>query len=459
MDCSATVTPVNMFEESLAGDILSQTTDIAVSVHGLSKLYEIGERRQGYKTLRESLSSFFLGPNRNGYSKDQVPRTFWALKEVSFDVHRGEIIGIIGRNGAGKSTLLKILSRITEPTKGEVEITGRVGSLLEVGTGFHPELTGRENIFLNGAILGMKRAEIAARFDEIISFAGTEKFLDTPIKYYSSGMYTRLAFAIAAHLEPEILIVDEVLAVGDAEFQKKCLGKMGDVAKSGRTVLFVSHNMSAVQTLCARAVWLDEGQVQYDGNAASVISAYLSKFAQKASRGFWATLQDAPGNDMVRIHKISVRADHETTNDAMLSKRLTVRMPLVIEFEYWNLCPNARINLSICVYNEENTLIFNSFPAGDSQWMGRAFPRGLFRSSCHIPPDLLNDGTYRVRLLVVRDQATIIFEMENAMNFELHDIRPEGLQWYGKILGAVRPALGWDTEILEEFNVETTQSL
>ncbi|HEV2304411.1 MAG TPA: ABC transporter ATP-binding protein, partial [Candidatus Acidoferrales bacterium] len=208
------------------------SSDLAISVRSLGKLYQLGEKRRGYTTLRDSLASAF---RRNGKSNSHAarPKTFWALQDVSFDVHRGEIVGIIGRNGAGKSTLLKILSRITDPTAGEVEISGRTGSLLEVGTGFHPELTGRENIFLNGAILGMKRAEIAARFDEIISFAGTEKFLDTPVKHYSSGMYTRLAFAIAAHLEPEILIVDEVLAVGDAEFQKKCLGKMGDFSKSG----------------------------------------------------------------------------------------------------------------------------------------------------------------------------------------------------------------------------------
>jgi len=252
-------------------------SDLAISVRRLGKLYHLGERRRGYTTLRDSLAAMFSRKNGHANGNGSAPNTFWALRDVSFDVHRGEIVGIIGRNGAGKSTLLKILSRITEPTSGEVEISGRVGSLLEVGTGFHPELTGRENIFLNGAILGMKRAEIAARFDEILSFAGTEKFLDTPVKYYSSGMYTRLAFAIAAHLEPEILIVDEVLAVGDAEFQKKCLGKMGDVAKSGRTVLFVSHNINAVASLCRTAILLQEGRmVSHSADVHMVLNMYLS---------------------------------------------------------------------------------------------------------------------------------------------------------------------------------------
>ena len=271
--------------------------DLAISVRSLGKRYALGERRRGYTTLRDSLAAMFSRKNGHSHANANPARrgggaaaerlsarpdagraqTFWALQNVSFDVLRGEIVGIIGRNGAGKSTLLKILSRITEPTSGEVEISGRTGSLLEVGTGFHPELTGRENIFLNGAILGMKRAEIAARFDEIISFAGTEKFLDTPVKYYSSGMYTRLAFAIAAHLEPEILIVDEVLAVGDAEFQKKCLGKMSDFSRSGRTVLFVSHNMNAVSSLCQRIALLNEGRlVQYSRDITKVLNAYLN---------------------------------------------------------------------------------------------------------------------------------------------------------------------------------------
>ncbi len=246
--------------------------DTVVKVEGLSKRYHIGEKTAyNYRNFRDVLANTFKF-NKNKSSKSD----FWALKDVSFEIKQGEVVGIIGRNGAGKSTLLKILSRITEPTEGYAEIRGRVGALLEVGTGFHPELTGRENIYLNGSILGMKRREIAKKFDEIVDFAEVEKFIDTPVKHYSSGMYVRLAFAVAAHLEPEILIVDEVLAVGDASFQKKCLGKMGNVAKKGRTVLFVSHNMGAVKSLCKSAILLAAGQITTTGETEAIIDSYLN---------------------------------------------------------------------------------------------------------------------------------------------------------------------------------------
>lgn len=247
-----------------------------IKVRDLSKQYRIGARKESYATLRDTIAQAVRAPlnrfRRNGQS---AKNTIWALKNVSFDIKPGEVVGIIGRNGAGKSTLLKILAQITEPTTGEVEIYGRIASLLEVGTGFHPELSGRENIYLNGAILGMGKAEIARKFDEIVAFAETEKFIDTPVKRYSSGMCVRLAFAVAAHLEPEILLVDEVLAVGDVAFQKKCLGKMDDVARKGRTVLFVSHNTAAVRTLCQRAIWLESGEVKEDAAANAVMENYL----------------------------------------------------------------------------------------------------------------------------------------------------------------------------------------
>ncbi len=250
----------------------------AIIVKDLGKRFQIGQRAQYAPSFRDAAVDAFKAPWRRFRSlsgKESEKETFWALKDVSFETQRGDVVGIIGRNGAGKSTMLKILSRILEPTEGEVRMRGRASSLLEVGTGFHPDLTGRENTYLNGAILGMKRAEINQKFDDIVAFAEVEKFLDTPVKYYSSGMYVRLAFAVAAHLEPEILIVDEVLAVGDAAFQKKCLGRMGNVARQGRTVLFVSHNMAAVKSLCRRAIWIDQGRIRMDGPAGEVVDTYL----------------------------------------------------------------------------------------------------------------------------------------------------------------------------------------
>ena len=269
-------------------------SQVAIRVENLSKQYQIGSRqhgqqRFGYKSLRDVLTDTMTAPIRrakslllgSAYGASEMNETIWALKDVSFEIKRGEVVGIIGRNGAGKSTLLKILSRITEPTEGQATIYGRVGSLLEVGTGFHPELTGRENIYLNGAILGMRQAEIERQFDAIVDFSGVEKFVDTPVKHYSSGMYLRLAFAVAAHLEPEILLVDEVLAVGDAQFQKKCLGKMGDVAEQGRTVLFVSHNMAAIRTLCQRGILLNAGQIAYDGEISESVIKYMDNAGER----------------------------------------------------------------------------------------------------------------------------------------------------------------------------------
>lgn len=255
-------------------------SNVAIRVEGLHKQYRLGGAQQRYKTLRDSIANAALRPFRRWRNKDhQDPvdtSLFWALKDVSFEIKAGEVVGVIGRNGAGKSTLLKVLSRITEPTSGYAEIHGRVGSLLEVGTGFHPELSGRENIYLNGAILGMKRTEVERKFDEIVSFAEVEQFVDTPVKFYSSGMYLRLAFAVAAHLDPEILLVDEVLAVGDRRFQDKCLGKMGDVARGGRTVLLVSHNMGAISSICNTCLLLDGGGLKRLGVASSIIAEYIS---------------------------------------------------------------------------------------------------------------------------------------------------------------------------------------
>ena len=317
-------------------------SDVAIQVEGVSKLYHIGKSRT-YKTARETIMNALSLPARLLSRREEDHSTdLWALRDVSFDVKRGEVIGIIGRNGAGKSTLLKVLSRITEPTAGRITLKGRVGSLLEVGTGFHPELTGRENIFLNGAILGMRRGEIARKFDEIVDFSEVEKFIDTPVKHYSSGMYTRLAFAVAAHLEPEILIVDEVLAVGDAEFQRKCLGKMGDVAKQGRTVLFVSHNMGAIVQMCHRAVLMAGGQVAQTGPAATVVADYFSNNADRSGVVDLRNATHRGGNGAVRFE--SARVTNAAGN---ATSEFAIGDDLCLEFTLRRLRPAKTLSIAV----------------------------------------------------------------------------------------------------------------
>jgi lipopolysaccharide transport system ATP-binding protein len=369
-------------------------------------------------------------------------------------VEHGEIVGLIGRNGAGKSTLLKILSRITEPTGGRARLCGRVGSLLEVGTGFHPELTGRENIYLNGALLGMTKTDINRRLDEIIAFAEIEKFVHTPVKRYSSGMYVRLAFAVAAHLEPEILLVDEVLAVGDAAFQKKCLGKMGDVAKEGRTILFVSHNLAAVESLCGRAIWLDDGLIAAEGHAANVVSRYLQTSFSPVTEQVWHDMDVAPGNDRVRLHRVSVRPDGGCPSDP-----IDMRTPLVMEFEYWNLETASHLNLSLHVYNEQGTMIFNTTSLRESRWDGRPFPAGLFKSRCYVPGNLLNAGLHRIELLLVKDRGVVVYQCDDALMFEVRDSVELRDGWYGKWSGAVHPDLEWSTELLQIDGARNTRLL
>jgi lipopolysaccharide transport system ATP-binding protein len=405
--------------------------------------------------LREVLVDTFYAPFRclsslaKRMSGDEGrPMTggwFWALKEVSFGVRSGEVLGIIGRNGAGKSTLLKILSRITKPTEGYAEVHGRMGSLLEVGTGFHPELTGRENIYLNGAILGMKKAEIDRKFDEIVAFAETAKFLDTPVKRYSSGMYVRLAFAVAAHLEPHILIIDEVLAVGDAAFQKKCLGKMGNVAKEGRTVLFVSHNMAAVQSLCGRVIWLNDGRIVEEGQPGQVVSRYLQTSFSALTEQVWPEISTAPGNDEVRLVGARVRPINASPTDA-----ISVCTPFVIEFEYRNLKPNAYLNLSFQLYNEQGILVFETGPVHEPVWQGRPFPVGVFKDVCYVPGNLLNNGMHRVVLSLGKNQATLLYKADDVLIFDVHDAVENRGDWWGGWEGTIRPILEWSTELIEE---------
>jgi lipopolysaccharide transport system ATP-binding protein len=435
-------------------------TEIAIRAENLSKHYHLGRAQQRNDTLRDALVSMFQRPAPRSprpqgvgcLSKDsnvptfQRPEDLWALRDVCFEVQQGEAVGIIGRNGAGKSTLLKILSRITEPTEGRAEIHGRVASLLEVGTGFHPELTGRENIYLNGAILGMHRAEIDRKFDEIVAFAEIERFLDTPVKRYSSGMYVRLAFAVAAHLEPEILLVDEVLAVGDMQFQRKCLGKMGDVTKEGRTVLFVSHNIVAVQTLCQRAFWLDTGQLRAHGAVNEIVTAYLRAGLGEdgANERAWPEVATAPGNTTVRLHRIAVQPEGGSPGDV-----ITMQTPLRVEIEYWNLLPDVHLHTTLHIYSDQGIIAFTTGVDPDPVLHVKP-PAGLYRSVCHIPGGLLNSGFHRVSLLLVRGNMAATYKVDEAVGFEVLDNAERKFAWYGKEPGVLSPQLAWSTEYLGE---------
>ncbi|MBA2527497.1 MAG: ABC transporter ATP-binding protein [Pyrinomonadaceae bacterium] len=416
-----------------------------IKVENLSKQYRIGASQAAYATLRESLVAAVRAPldrlrRHNGSLADT---TVWALKDISFEVQAGEVVGIIGRNGAGKSTLLKVLSRITEPTTGRVELYGRVGSLLEVGTGFHPELTGRENIYLNGATLGMRRSEIERKFDEIVAFAEIQKFLDTPVKRYSSGMYMRLAFAVAAHLEPEILIVDEVLAVGDARFQRKCLDKMQDVGQQGRTVLFVSHNMPAITRLCRRTVLLDAGTVLKDGPPHEVVSAYLGSGLGTSAVRQWPDLDKAPGNDIVRLRAARVCAEDGQAIDA-----LDIRKPVGIEMEYEVLKSGSILVPNLHFYNEEGICVF---VAGDYDpaWRGKSRPKGRYVSTAWVPGNLLSEGSLIVGLAVsTMNPITIHFYERDAVAFQVIDSLDGDSargDYAGSMRGAVRPLLRWTT--------------
>lgn len=418
-------------------------SDIAIHVENLGKRYQIGARQERPDTLRDALTGFFRRPQK--VTKDETE--LWALKDVSFEVKRGEVVGIIGRNGAGKSTLLKILSRITEPTHGKALIHGRVGSLLEVGTGFHPELTGRENIYLSGAMLGMKREEIDRKFDEIVDFSGVEKFIDTPIKRYSSGMNVRLGFAVAAHLEPEILLVDEVLAVGDAVFQKKCLGKMGDVAQEGRTVLLVSHNMIAIQTLCQRAFWLNGGQLKVQGDVNSTVTNYLgtSLTGDGLREQVWADKATAPGNETVRLHRLAV-----TPDDGQADYIITMQTPLRIEIEYWNLLPDMYLHPTLHFINEQGIVAFTSSPGFDNPdpVLHQAPPIGLMRNTCYVPRGLLNSGLYRIAVFLVRGNMEFTCRLGELIGFEVIDNRERKFGWFSREPGTVQPSLEWKSHLL-----------
>jgi lipopolysaccharide transport system ATP-binding protein len=408
-----------------------------IRAENISKYYRLGTLGSG--RLREDLKDWWKGRE----SGEQLA----ALKNISFEVTQGEVLGFLGKNGAGKSTLLKIISRITLPTTGNIKGKGRIASLLEVGTGFHGELTGRENIFLNGHILGMKKKEIIAQFDRIVDFSGVEKFIDTPVKRYSSGMYVRLAFAVAAHLNPEILVVDEVLAVGDAEFQQKCIGKMKEVSsQEGRTVLFVSHNMQALRNLCHRAISLHQGEITDIGAPGKVIANYLKREKIQYLQQEYTDPGSAPGNDRVRIKKVQLLPEYLPGMEI-----IDIRTPLLIDFEFWydpasastlvDLVPAPQpassadpgdLIVGLHVFSISGDCIF------DVSSRRAIFEKGVIKGQCRIPGNFLNDGSYYISIVFVKNTTTRLFYFESCLSFDVEDYR-ESTAWYGKWIGHVRP--------------------
>jgi len=402
--------------------------ELAVSARGLSKRYRLGRVETGLTRLRRSV---------RGAAGTQY---MWALDDLTFDIEQGDAVAVIGRNGAGKSTLLKILARITEPTTGYVDVTGRVGALLEVGTGFHPELTGRENTYLNGAILGMHRAEVRRKFDQIVDFSGVGRHIDTPVKWYSSGMYVRLAFAVAAHLEPEILIVDEVLAVGDAEFQKRCLGRMGQVAKEGRTVLFVSHNMQAIRRLCEKGVLLQDGKLIATGPAEAVVTQYLaSVVAPELGDKRWDDPDERPGDELCRVIEVrTTRHDGATSASFFSSKPLVV----TIEFELARIDPAFTIGFDLATV--DGTPVFRSYTTDLPEHAAPALRPGRNAVQCEIPAGLLNSGRYSVNLRASLHWAKWIVHDDGVIDFDVIADHGESLFLNDQVRpGVVAPILDW----------------
>ena len=423
---------------------------LAIRVDGLGKQYRIRAAQVRYKTVRDSIVGAMHGlgarlrGDATGAGRDEM---IWALRDVSFEVGRGEVVGVIGLNGAGKSTLLRLLARITEPTVGRGEIHGRVGSLLEVGTGFHQELTGRENVFLSGVTLGMRRTEVLRKFDEIVAFAEMDKFIDTPVKHYSSGMYTRLAFSVAAHLEPEILVVDEVLAVGDTRFQKKCLTKMSAAGYEGRTVLFVSHNMGTIARLCPRAMLLEGGRLMKDGPANEVVSAYLHGGSGTTAVREYPDPAEAPGRDVGRLRAVRVR-----TADGGVAQVVDVRQSVSIEMEYDVLRPGCQLLPQLHLFNEEGIHVCSLHDV-DPAWRGRGRPAGRWVSTVTIPANFLSEGMIFVRcVLLTLNPPSQQFSKTEAVAFRIVDSGDGDAargDWTGTMEGIVRPMLPWTNEVTE----------
>ncbi|NTU78055.1 MAG: ABC transporter ATP-binding protein [Chloroflexales bacterium] len=414
----------------------------AIRAQGLAKLYHIGQLKEkaSYGTLRDTLAGMIRRP----FGQRRLPeKELWALSDISFDVRPGEVVGVIGRNGAGKSTLLKVLSRITEPSRGRAELYGRVASLLEVGTGFHPELTGRENVFLNGAILGMRRREIERNFDEIVAFAEVEKFIDTPVKYYSSGMYVRLAFAVAAHLEPEILIVDEVLAVGDSRFQKKCINKMQDVGQAGRTVLFVSHSMQSIMRMCDRTILLEFGRVIDDGPSYKVINTYLGRDTGSMGQREWPDESKSPAGSVSRLRAVRVRDEAGAVTDT-----IDIRRPMCLEMEYDVFAGKHVLLPHFYLMNEDNVCLFTTLDV-DPEWRQRPRPPGRYISRVEVPGNLFSEGTIYVDVAITSIEPSVgQFHERDAVAFQVVDRMESDAargDWGGNVIGLMRPMLNWST--------------
>lgn len=426
----------------------------AITVDNISKRYRIGVEEERSETLAGQVVSLLKYPIQNfrrlrnlkRFGEDNDESVFWALRDINFHVNEGEVLGVIGHNGAGKSTLLKILSRITLPSKGEIRIHGRVSSLLEVGTGFHPDLTGRDNIYMNGTLLGMKKREVDDKFDEIVAFSGVRKHIDTPIKRYSSGMKVRLAFSVAAHLEPEILIIDEVLAVGDQEFQRKCLGKMKDVAGSGRTVLFVSHNMTAVKSLCHRAILLNGGQKVFDGDVEQAISKYLGVQSLVSNSQQWHDPEKAPGNEFARVTSIEVRKAGGVAEDPM-----SMDDTLEVEIQYAKLTDEGRLDMNIqLVYEDE--ILFASSTAFDNAVADMPVAPGNYTVICEIPSHFLNSGNFSLNVLIVKDYRSLSYKIEQAVQFAVVQREAGAGGWMGRSKGPLKPRLNWNLSETEVHN-------
>jgi lipopolysaccharide transport system ATP-binding protein len=416
-----------------------------VSIENVSKRYRLGGLHPGYLTFRGLLEGVLRAPFRPRNGDGDARRTLWALKNINLEVKQGELLGIIGHNGAGKSTLLKILSRITKPSAGRITLDGRVGSLLEVGTGFHPELTGRENIYLNGAILGMRRAEITRKFDEIVAFSEVERFIETPVKWYSSGMYVRLAFSVAAHLEPEILIMDEVLAVGDAAFQQKCLDKMHEIRQQGRTIFFVSHSMPAVTRLCKRVLLMRQGEVVADGDARAVVNTYLSSSWNVGTERVWADDVEAPGDAVVRLRRVRVCDEAGQTAAAV-----DIGRPVGVEITYEVRAPGHTLTPAVEVYNEEGAHLFSAHDTG-AEWRRTPRPAGRYTSTAWLPANFLAEGSLLVNAAVMSHYpvTTLHAEAPKVVAFQVIDTQRGDTargDYLGPMPGLLRPRLDWTTD-------------